>query len=383
MKKPPATARNGLFASPKKRLAFRIMGGASIAAGLLAGTANAQSVAPGVRVVPPPPAGFNAVTASPAARAKYAIPPAPDATAAPEAFSKWQRAMSAPQKRDVAPVLEQTQIYNGPAELVAPTAPKANRAQENNEENGIATTNSTNWSGSAVYDSTNKPFTTEAVIGEFVIPTAHQAFGSLCTPTTDTWDFSSIWPGIDGYGSNDVLQAGVEVDAGCSFGTTTGFYSAWIEWFPNYETRVSSPVINPGDLVFVEVWNTSPTTGMAYFYNYSTEVSATYALTAPSGTKLVGNSAEWIVERPGVGGGLANLTNYIDVSWSEGDAWNYTASKPTYYYMGSNPPTGTLYEITMLDNSGNGVSSGSVENADFLYFQDFGSAYAPPCIPCQ
>jgi hypothetical protein len=128
--------------------------------------------------------------------------------------------------------------------------------------NGIASTTSSNWSGDAVYNPAN-PFAVEAIIGEFVVPTAHQAFGAC----TGAWDYSSQWPGIDGYGSSDVLQAGVEVDAYCSGGTTTtGFYSAWIEWYPNASTRVSSPAIHPGDLVFVEVWNTSPTQGYAYFF---------------------------------------------------------------------------------------------------------------------
>jgi hypothetical protein len=212
------------------------------------------------------------------------------------------------------------------------------------------------------------------------VPTAHQAFGSC----DGGWDFSSQWPGIDGFGSNDVLQAGVEVDAYCNGGATASFYSAWIEWFPFNETRVSSPVINPGDLIFVEVWNTSPTNGYAYFFNYSTLESAEYNLTAPSGTTLVGNSIEWIVERPGVGGGLATLTNYIDVPWPYGIAWNYTASRPTYFYEGKNPPLpNTLYVITMLDNNGAGISSPTLENSDFLWFQDYGSACgrsgAPPC----
>jgi Peptidase A4 family len=77
-----------------------------------------------------------------------------------------------------------------------------------------------------------------------------------------------------------------------SGGKTSGFYSAWVEWFPNSSTRVSSPAIHPGDLIFVEVWNTSPTKGYAYFYNHSTEESAEYVLTAPGTTKLVGNSAD-------------------------------------------------------------------------------------------
>jgi hypothetical protein len=175
----------------------------------------------------------------------------------------------------------------------------------------------------------NNPFKVEAIIGEFVVPTAHQAFGSC----DGGWDWSSQWPGIDGFGSNDVLQAGIEVDAYCNGGTTASFYSAWIEWFPFSETRVSSPAIHPGDLIFIEVWNTSPTNGYAYFFNYSTlgERGIPTHITAPSGTPLVGNSVEWIVERPGIGGGLATLTNYIDVPWPYGTAWNYTASRPNIF----------------------------------------------------
>jgi hypothetical protein len=38
-------------------------------------------------------------------------------------------------------------------------------------------------------------------------------------------------------------------------------------------------------------------------------------LTLPSGTSLIVNSAEYVVERPGVNGGLATLTYYIDDFW--------------------------------------------------------------------
>jgi hypothetical protein len=181
---------------------------------------------------------------------------------------------------------------------------------------------------------------------------AQQKFGSC----TGGWDYSSQWPGIDGNGSGDVLQAGVEVDAYCSGGTTASFYSVWIEWFPFNETRVSSPAIHPGDLVFVEVWNVSSTVGYAYFYNYSTQQVAEYQLTAPGGTTLQGNSIEWIVERPGVGGGLATLTNYIDVSWPYNVAWNYAASPQHYYYPGVDPSPYTLELIAMLGNGGSAIS---------------------------
>ena len=339
---------------------------------------NAGAPPTGVSVVLPPPAGFDVLTASPTAQAQYAIPPMPDRQLAPKAYEKWLKAVAGPQKQ-VPPFLTQTNISNGPARRVGPSVPYAEASET--PSNSIVKTTSSNWSGTSVVNH-NNPFHVEAIIGEFVVPTAHQAFGSC----NGGWDFSSQWPGIDGFGSNDVLQAGVEVDAYCRGGTTASFYSAWIEWYPFNETRVSSPAIHPGDLIFIEVWNTSPTNGYAYFFNYSTLESAEYNLTAPSGTTLVGNSIEWIVERPGVGGGLATLTNYIDVPWPYGIAWNYTASTPTYFYEGNNPPTpNTLYVITMLDNNGKGISSPTLENSDFLWFQDYGSACGvtgksqPPC----
>jgi len=326
----------------------------------------------GVSVVAAPPANFNPLTASRTTKAQYAVPPAPDPTVAPRAYNEWRKAMTGLQKH-VSPVLTQTNILHGPLKRVGPSVPLANTT------NNIIGTYSSNWSGTSVVNSQN-PFAVEMIAGEFVVPTARQAFGSC----DGGWDYSSLWPGIDGNGSNDVLQAGVEADAYCKNGTTASYYSAWIEWYPNYATEVSYPTIHPGDLVYVQVWNTSATNGYAYFFNFSTLEGAEYQLTAPSGVYLTGNSVEWIVERPGIGNGLATLANYVSVAWPLGIAWNYTASQPTYYYDGTNPPAGTLEWITMLDNSNNnGISSAEVENRDFLWFQDFGSACgraeSPPC----
>ncbi|MBN4900037.1 hypothetical protein IDG68_14295, partial [Staphylococcus sp. EG-SA-21] len=125
--------------------------------------------------------------------------------------------------------------------------------------NAVVTATSTNWSGSAIYSAAH-PFRAEAIIGEFVVPTARQRFGAC----SGGWDYSAQWAGIDGLGSNDVLQAGVEADAYCSGSTTASYYSAWIEWYPYNEVRVSSPAVHPGDLIYVQIWNTTPTTGIAY-----------------------------------------------------------------------------------------------------------------------
>jgi hypothetical protein len=50
--------------------------------------------------------------------------------------------------------------------------------------------------------------------------------------------------------------------------------------------------------------------------------------------------------------------------------------------MGNNPTVGTLEQLTMNDNGGNGISSATIESFNFLWFQNFGSACgrsAPPC----
>ena len=89
---------------------------------------------------------------------------------------------------------------------------------------------------------------------------------------------------------------------------------------------------------------------------------------------MIGNSVEWIVERPTIGGSLATLTNYIDSAWPYGIAWSYQAANPNYQFQGQTPVAGTLNEITMLDKNGNGISSATIENSDFLWFRDFGSS---------
>ena len=324
----------------------------------------------GFKALPLPPAGFDALHATAEEREKYGVPPAPDPVSAPEAFARWQKAvaipLSLPHSQASTPVLKTTQRIHGPAKGVGSL---------NSSSNSVVTGTSYNWSGPTVYN-TQAPFKIGAIEGIFVVPTAHHALSSC----TGGWIYSSQWPGLDGYGSNDVLQAGVEVDAYCASGgaTTASFYSAWIEWYPNYETRVSAPAIHPGDMVFIEVWSVSATSGYAYFHNYSTGQTASYALTAPTGTTLAGTSAEWIVERPGVNGGLATLTNYVDVAMPLGVAWNWAAANPTSYFPGANPPTGNLYVLSMLDNNNNVISKPYIENSRFIWFQNTGSSYNAP-----
>ncbi|MGO9743361.1 MAG: G1 family glutamic endopeptidase [Roseiarcus sp.] len=281
-------------------------------------------------------------------------PPAPDATASPKAYAAWQQAMAVAHPSAGAPNIVSTTLSAGPAQAVV----------------GAGTAvNSSNWSGTAIVNS-NDPFRIEAVVSEFVVSPVQQAFGTC----NGGWDYVVMWPGIDGYGSSDVLQGGSLQEAYCSGSTKSTYYSAWVEWYPYSLTTVSSPAISPGDLLFVEVWSTSRTQGYVYLVDETNQQSAEYSLTPPSGTELTGNSVEWIVERPGVGGGLATLANYISSAWNEGFAWNYKATTPTYWYEGQQGSS-YFYDITMLDNSSNPISSAAIENKDFLWFTNYGSSY--------
>ena len=89
---------------------------------------------------------------------------------------------------------------------------------------------------------------------------------------------------------------------------------------------------------------------------------------------MQGTSAEWIVERPSVGGALARLTNYV------GDAFTYCYAggydyQVVYYPAADYVPTGTVYSVYMLDNSSKVISYPVLNSPYDIWFFDTGSAY--------
>ena len=313
---------------------------------------------PGATTITAPPAGFDPISASDEDLQYHGFPPRPNQYTEPKAYTAWERAIKASQTR-VVPKLEQTTLFHGPAKI------KDNAGTPATGSN-TGSTSSYNWSGYVAFGGATSYSSASYyyVVSDYIVPPARQAFG-VCT---GSWDYSSSWAGIDGWGSGDVLQAGSESDAYCSGGSTSQYYSAWYEWYPYGEVRIGGFPIAPGDELFVEVWHTSQTQGYAYLVNYNNNQSTEIGFTAPSGTYLLGNSAEWVVERPTVGGSYANLTNYIsDPFWN---AYAYTEGGTQY-----NPSSGSAYGITMLDNSGKGISYPSqVGPLAFVMF-DEGSAY--------
>ena len=317
-----------------------------------------------------PPANFDPLSASDAELAQFGYPPRPDAQTAPDRYALWKKLVTAPQHR-LEPALEHTTIHNGRAHLVSPRgggAPALARNARSGIANGAANVTTMNWSGYAVVDAQNPFQSGTTVYGEWVVPVAQQQAGTC----TGTWSYSSQWVGIDGFTSSDVLQAGIEVDAFCGNGSTMAFYGAWYEWYPDVETRITNLQIAPGNIIGVEVWNSGPTQGNAYIVNYTTQQSVSLAFNAPPGTSLVGDSVEWIVERPEVNGSFAALTHYV----AEPFNFCHAAAGAGTYTPGLSP-TGTAYAIDMIDDNGNGptvLSSPNLYGTAALWFYEPGPA---------
>jgi Peptidase A4 family len=289
---------------------------------------------PSAEVALAPPVNFDAVSATDAQLDLYGFPPRPDAKKSPEAYATWKMVFSHQTAR-IVPQLRATNVYNVPAQITSDTAGRRNAP------NG---TTSNNWSGYVISDSAD-PFAAPKsyIFAGFVVPFAQQAAGTC----SSKWVYASEWVGLDGSGSSDVLQAGVDTDAKCSKGKTIGNYDVWYEWFPNSEVVIKNFAVYPGDVVFVYVWSTSHTEGHYFIANLTSGKSSTLAFKAPKGTELKGNSAEWIVERPTIGGKLATLPNYTSDPWY----LCHVLVPGGEIYSPAAPQGGTSHSFTMQDGN--------------------------------
>ncbi len=316
---------------------------------------------PGATTIAAPPAGFDPINASDEELAYHGFPPRPNQTTEAKQYASWVRAMKASKTR-VVPSLEQTSVFHGPVKPGKGTNLAA--VEKTVAAGGVSNTSySYNWSGYVDFSGATSYGSSSFyyVVSDFVVPVAEQAFGAC----TGGWDYGSAWNGIDGWGSSDVLQSGIEFDAYCSGSTKSAYYSPWYEWYPYGEVRITSLPIVPGDDLFVETWHTSATQGYAYLVNYNSNTAVEVGFTAYPGHALIGNSAECVVERPTVGSSLATLTNYIAIPF-----WNsyaYTESSAYYPCAGGTP-------VDMLDSSGNVISYPTYFSPTAFLMQDTGSA---------
>jgi hypothetical protein len=271
------------------------------------------------------------------------FPPRPDASTSPDAYAKWVDLVSQPITMVTPHLVARTEI--------APSAPAQGIPQQQGIQYGAT---SSNWSGYVDFGS-YRGFT--AVYGQWNVPTI-----VACESNTTT--YSGFWVGLDGYSTSDLVQDGTSQTC-TDFGGIFNFlsYSAWEEVVPNqpYSQNVSiSP--NPGDSFWAEAWvgdayhNYNPNGGYAWFNMWDTTQRQGVLVSVPLGsTKFNGNTAEWIMERPTVGGQQAQLSDYLIAPMTYPEVMS--SSFNWYYYNNfSNMPI-SMYNGYLSGNDNNLLST--------------------------
>lgn len=280
---------------------------------------------------PSPPENFSPAAASDAELALYGFPARPPQGSA--GYSIWASRMANAKSRIPNPVATTTSIqHTGAVKAMLP---------------GIANdTYSVNWSGALASGESGYFLANASFIDiAFQVPT-------IVPPKTDpTCQYgpymTAIWGGMDGWyqfpGSNDVLQAGVNLST-CYTGAA---YQPWYEWWtsecaqnggtpPCYQTNLNLSV-NPGDYMYIRVaYYTSGDNGYAFVSDQTSGLYVAVSFNEPppinSTTQYQGANAEWIVERPSVGS-YVDLLNYLGNAGPSG----------TEVYLGADYSDNTIY----------------------------------------
>jgi hypothetical protein len=286
-----------------------------------------------VTTYPAPPQGFDMQSASDAVLAQHGMP---SRSAHPTLAAKWAAATRKTTKYVVPKFTYRAGKYHKPRIKAA-----------------NATETSTNWCGGVVFAPAGKAF--KWVSGVWTIPNVNPA-------TTDgSVSYCASWIGIDGDNSDDVLQAGVECEVRSAGGQVQRNIYAWWEWFPEAEVSLDNFPVAAGDEVslVITVEDGSTTMAKVMFSNQTQGTATSFEITAPTGTMVTGNCAEWIVERPSIGGQIAGLALYDMVTFSGSDAGLAGSS-------GTTVGGATGDKLNMTDDSGHVVSKTTLVPPDTI-----------------
>lgn len=304
----------------------------------------------GVSTFAAAPKGFNPLTATSRELLSYGLPQRPDKTTNPTAYQHWERGMLALKTRV-------TDVEAKPFE--SRNAMPTGKPEAANVD-GTTSVSFSNWSGIAQTNklkSWNNNTSFDEVVSVWNVPVAEPPFGS--TPCSDGPWYEVTWNGIDGYSNSDVVQGGSfdYWDKGGCKGSIV--YFGWVEWYPSYSvlelfcpgpklTGKTPCPVGPGDDFYVVTYGAPGFSNQNVFVEDITQQwGGMLTLAYLSGPGLVGNSAEYIVERPGISGGLAPLANYIFEFFDFSFAYDGAG---TLFYPG-NAGAGTSI-ITMVADDG-------------------------------
>ncbi len=273
-----------------------------------------------VRTFSPAPDGFDPVKADDRALLAHGYPSRPED---PKMLERWERVLSRP------------------IQWIRPTFRSMPYKRRRLPQ-------ATAWSGAVVHAPAGDSF--NWIEGEWTVPNAFPPHGAI----PGVWYSASTWIGIDGIdGSGDVLQAGCDSDVMTFFGITQRQLNPWWEWWPAGSFWISNLPVAQGDTMdgLICVHPGSTTAATIYLLNVTSGVGASFQATAPPGITLVGNSAEWVVERLEIDTNTPELARYGDV---------YFAAAYAGTVAGTQMDAGAGNVIDMID-SGYTISTGRIE----------------------
>jgi Peptidase A4 family len=253
-----------------------------------------------------PPPKFDFAAASRRDRIRYGFPAEPDHETQPHLWAKWERNLHRPWRR-VVPQYDLQPARRFPAALP------------------VGSGTSSNWSGAVATPPAGEGFA--SVSSTWVVPNAN--------PPPSAWNgegyndglYNALhWVGIGGdigAGAGNLLQAGTGTDVNVVDGVISVTPYFWFEWWnstlDNGYTRLGGFTVTPGDVIEVTVCTATDTNGATTVGNVTRSEYMTQAISSPAASlTLVGNTAEWIVEREGLAsGGLATLADYGAIFFSD------------------------------------------------------------------
>ncbi|HEV2139339.1 MAG TPA: hypothetical protein VGR53_10915 [Nitrososphaerales archaeon] len=186
------------------------------------------------------------------------------------------------------------------------------------QHNPSASTGSDSWSG---YEMTGNADGTVAVyesIASWSIPTVSQPYGTACQ--TPAYCDLSVWPGLvrKAGGTSGIAQTGSDSKLFCT--SVCGLPSAnlWYEFFPQQSTEVDcNDYASPGDSVQAYVLNQGWNGGSTSLWNLQitdNTISQSCTVTGYSFNIGVPLLAEFLTERPKIGGAYSNLLQFNQFS---------------------------------------------------------------------
>lgn len=298
-------------------------------------TTIAQGIAPGaIRTNPRPPAGFDPRGASPLELLHYGMPRRPDPEVMPQLAARWDQVFGR-KLTYITPAFQ-------PMKELLPGIGEMDRQLDAGTSNSI-------WSGSVVTTTTTDKFTSI---------TAGWNVADVAPPADAAGSWWSVsWIGIDGYGGSDVCQIGtVQAVTQAANGSISKSVYAWTEWYPQSWQAISNFPVNFGDDISALLCIQSPTEASFNMVNLTTGAQTGFSFAAPAGTTLAGNTAVWIVERPGINGSTSQLPDF-------GDVYFDSATASTSLSQTIDAGTGTL--LNMVEGSAT-VATTTEENSTLI-----------------